>query len=155
MDQNFGSQCSSGGESGWTFYLEKSKNVVDDEEEEEDDDLSMVSDASSGPPYVQHQEQECNNTCAFNEYKKEKIVKDAKKIQDLPCYIDDTSSSSFSDFSHVGDNQDIMKGDNVIVDYSKDQIKSKSRLQDQYGLFDSSVSATQSQQNQLCPTFKV
>lgn len=63
------SECSSGCESGWTLYLENScissysnrenGNFVDGKlglseekrSEEEEEDLSMVSDASSGPPH--------------------------------------------------------------------------------------------------------
>jgi hypothetical protein len=65
------SECSSLYNSGWTLYLEHSflspnswfiekmvlvmsikayKRAVEDAEEEEEEDLSMVSDASSGPP---------------------------------------------------------------------------------------------------------
>ncbi|KZV54528.1 hypothetical protein F511_01326 [Dorcoceras hygrometricum] len=58
-------ECSSGCESGWTTYLDQtsystdkytkvlSKNVNPDQE---DEDLSMVSDASSGPPQFQEYE---------------------------------------------------------------------------------------------------
>ncbi|CAI9294516.1 unnamed protein product [Lactuca saligna] len=81
MEEAFGSECSSGCESGWTLYLEQSMypshslqnhNHVDDflckkdsfihkEEEEEEEDMSMVSDASSGPPHFQEQEECFNN----------------------------------------------------------------------------------------------
>ncbi|URE28513.1 hypothetical protein MUK42_15838 [Musa troglodytarum] len=40
------SDCSSGCQSGWTMYLEQSSS------EEEEEGLSMVSDASSGPPQL-------------------------------------------------------------------------------------------------------
>ncbi|KAI3753022.1 hypothetical protein L2E82_25066 [Cichorium intybus] len=82
MEEVFGSECSSGCESGWTLYLEHSMypshslqnhNNVDDfvckkasfthkeeEQQEEEEDMSMVSDASSGPPHFQEQD-ECFN----------------------------------------------------------------------------------------------
>ncbi|CAL9779645.1 unnamed protein product [Musa acuminata subsp. burmannicoides] len=52
-EEEMSSDCSSGCQSGWTAYLE-------DEEEEEEEDLSMVSDASSGPPQLREEdEQRC------------------------------------------------------------------------------------------------
>ncbi|GFY85960.1 hypothetical protein Acr_04g0006980 [Actinidia rufa] len=63
------SECSSGCESGWTMYLDQSSNSGDHlqksgcgyeaanvEDYDEDEDLSMVSDASSGPPHFQEDE---------------------------------------------------------------------------------------------------
>ncbi|THU64348.1 hypothetical protein C4D60_Mb01t25550 [Musa balbisiana] len=50
-EEEMSSDCSSGCQSGWTAYLE---------EEEEEEDLSMVSDASSGPPQLREEdEQRC------------------------------------------------------------------------------------------------
>ncbi|URE28512.1 hypothetical protein MUK42_15838 [Musa troglodytarum] len=61
-EEEMSSDCSSGCQSGWTMYLEQSssefcKTVVDEkggsyEHEEEEEGLSMVSDASSGPPQL-------------------------------------------------------------------------------------------------------
>ncbi|KAL8195267.1 hypothetical protein R6Q57_025670 [Mikania cordata] len=103
MDLVFDSEESSSGcESGWTLYLDHSKNAnfaaqdhphdqhdehdhgVEDDDEE-DDDMSMVSDASSGPPHLQeHQEQDedehhinhayCGHTLAFESRKRRKIL---------------------------------------------------------------------------------
>ncbi|XP_076919222.1 protein SOB FIVE-LIKE 5-like isoform X2 [Bidens hawaiensis] len=128
MEGFFGSESSSGCESGWTVYLEHShsnkthKNnedgyickqdsftYVTDEQEEED--MSMVSDASSGPQHVQEQEDECfkynnnNNGGAYTNGKMKKIHKDSKfnkKIHDLPLpsFLDDTASSPFFNFSN-------------------------------------------------------
>ncbi|KAL4555876.1 hypothetical protein LXL04_038508 [Taraxacum kok-saghyz] len=84
MEEVYGSECSSGCESGWTLYFEQSmypshslqnhNNLEDfhctkgsfshkdeEEEEEEEEDMSMVSDASSGPPHFQEQEESFNN----------------------------------------------------------------------------------------------
>ncbi|KAK4769537.1 hypothetical protein SAY86_027687 [Trapa natans] len=72
------SECSSGCESGWTLYLEHSMDdashrdiplFLDDRgaafidninaaDEVEEEDLSMVSDASSGPPHLHEEEEE-------------------------------------------------------------------------------------------------
>lgn len=105
MEQGFGSGCSSGCESGWTIYLGQSNYLCDSvyntkNVEEDDDDMSMVSDASSGPPHVQQQEQECN-TDGFGGCKRQEVVKESRKINDLPCFLDDTASSPFFSFSHV------------------------------------------------------
>ncbi|XP_075483856.1 protein SOB FIVE-LIKE 5-like [Primulina tabacum] len=59
------SECSSGCESGWTVYLDQTSNSTDkytrvlvknENPDQEDEDLSMVSDASSGPPQFQEYE---------------------------------------------------------------------------------------------------
>ncbi|KAK8959066.1 hypothetical protein KSP40_PGU022361 [Platanthera guangdongensis] len=50
------SECSSGCQSGWTLYLCHSQNTSPIKDisarEDEEDDLSMLSDASSGPPNI-------------------------------------------------------------------------------------------------------
>ncbi|CAI9757884.1 unnamed protein product [Fraxinus pennsylvanica] len=106
------SECSSGCESGWTVYFDQFSNCtgrhnlgfgrpVDEyypkgsayaNEDTEGKDLSMVSDASSGPP-------------VFNEYhesadgrqKKSKQKKKAKAQQNF--HLDDTASSPFFHFT--------------------------------------------------------
>ncbi|KAL8141077.1 hypothetical protein V2J09_007098 [Rumex salicifolius] len=108
------SEWSSGCDSGWTFYLNESisqspnqhqkssrksfhdhhhhqnytPNIDDDEDGEED--LSMVSDASSGPPHIHYEEQckEINNGFGFR-YSSSKKNK-AKENS----FLDDTASSS-------------------------------------------------------------
>ncbi|CAL9774979.1 unnamed protein product, partial [Musa acuminata subsp. burmannicoides] len=69
-EEDVSSECSSGCQSGWTAYLDQSSYdspqplvynkagyLQEEEEEEEEEDLSMVSDASSGPPHF-HEEDE-------------------------------------------------------------------------------------------------
>ncbi|KAI3789164.1 hypothetical protein L2E82_01953 [Cichorium intybus] len=132
MEKDFGSECSSECESGWTFYLGHSMYPCDPlqkpkkDDNDDDDDMSMVSDASSGPPHFH--EQECNNN-GVN-----------RKIQDLPCFLDDT-------FSYVGnDKATVGEGDNDVEDYSEGE----SRLcQHQFEHFKFSVYGTQLKQNQL------
>ncbi|KAK8933853.1 hypothetical protein KSP39_PZI015294 [Platanthera zijinensis] len=72
------SQCCTGSQSGWTLYLEQSQSQsqslhdrtsssVFQEEEDEDDeaeeDLSMLSDASSGPPHAHDDEENYSSSC--------------------------------------------------------------------------------------------
>ncbi|XP_047307288.1 protein SOB FIVE-LIKE 5-like isoform X2 [Impatiens glandulifera] len=110
------SECSSGCESGWTVYLEQSfmsspypsnrgmKKVKqfqeEDEEEDEEiivaEDMSMVSDASSGPPHFQeHQEEAEEEPVNKRQKSKEKF----RRTPDVhPSFLDDTASSPLFDF---------------------------------------------------------
>ncbi|KAJ1377869.1 hypothetical protein SESBI_48450 [Sesbania bispinosa] len=106
------SQYSSASESGWTHYLDQSSlsegyfqrrggNIVDYEGkgarmEESEEDLSMVSDASSGPP---HYDNECyyenwypSHSSTTKESQKKKKVKEYGRSQQ-PSPLDDTASS--------------------------------------------------------------
>lgn len=115
------SECSSGCESGWTLYLDQSsisetqfqrdggsinyeeKGARDVEEEEED--LSMVSDASSGPPHYREDDQHCfyGNGCSFSASwasesakkgkKKKNKMKESCKTERYLYNLDDTASS--------------------------------------------------------------
>ncbi|KAE9603632.1 hypothetical protein Lalb_Chr11g0062941 [Lupinus albus] len=98
------SQYNSGSESGWTHYLDQSYiseshfqrgGIVDyvgkGSMMEEEEDLSMVSDASSGPPHY------CvdwypSTSQYTKETEKKKRVKDYGTIQH-PSLLDDTASS--------------------------------------------------------------
>ncbi|KAK4428678.1 hypothetical protein Salat_1167600 [Sesamum alatum] len=119
------SGCSSGCESGWTMYLDQLSNSTDPyrraflhnykgigeqinrEDDEEAEDLSMVSDASSGPPHLHEQHYAGENqyyggyACSGPENKTSKSTKTKapriKKQQNL-C-LDDTASSSVFHFS--------------------------------------------------------
>ncbi|GKE31706.1 hypothetical protein Tco_1451028, partial [Tanacetum coccineum] len=126
-----------GCESGWTLYLEHSmydhhpshpyqnhNNNVDDcngkkwsfshenDFDADDEDMSMVSDASSGPPHCfqEQEDDQCfnnnGNGGVYTNVKRQKniIPKEPKlhrKVQDLPCLLDDTASSPFYNFSNV------------------------------------------------------
>lgn len=142
------SECSSGCESGWTLYLDHSflspnaaaashrntkdggfceggqyceekilgENQNDDEEEE---DLSMVSDASSGPPHVHEDQYEgyfndvngyqypasrantattMADTSTKTQKRKERRCREKEKHV-LPSFLDDTASSPVFNFS--------------------------------------------------------
>ncbi|TKY51047.1 hypothetical protein E2542_SST22555 [Spatholobus suberectus] len=152
----FGSECSSGCESGWTLYLEhpfldqnashrggtegfsheeehKDKRFKDEDSGEED--LSMVSDASSGPPHFQRHEAYFNEKVSGCYYSasskavklaksgtKKQKVKENQHLEDqhLPSFLHDTASSPVLDFSTnnvTGANQQNSTGS--MLDYSQ------------------------------------
>ncbi|KAJ1697499.1 hypothetical protein LUZ63_006011 [Rhynchospora breviuscula] len=112
---------SSGCQSGWTVYFDQSylappplspnrdkditrfKSSREESEEEEEEDLSMVSDASSGPPHFDTEEQhsECDILLLLSESRKKRKVdrlSDAKR--DLCSSLDDTASSPMMNHSN-------------------------------------------------------
>lgn len=130
------SECTSGCESGWTLYLEQSNfashrntnKFVDGKAgiceqdfqhcDDEEEDLSMVSDASSGPPTF-HEDDVCfndvdryqrqyppskattpqvaNSSGKIRLKKKEKRSREKQEL--LPSFLDDTASSPVISFS--------------------------------------------------------
>ncbi|XP_073005349.1 protein SOB FIVE-LIKE 5-like [Typha latifolia] len=130
MEEVESSECSSGCQSGWTMYLEQSyepptslhlkKGGSFEEEGEEEEDLSMVSDASSGPPHLHEEEQffcycnGCGNAnadgclCSFyapsasaslakSGGKKRRV--ESEKEKELSSLLDDTASSPLFNYS--------------------------------------------------------
>ncbi|XP_059630268.1 protein SOB FIVE-LIKE 5-like isoform X1 [Cornus florida] len=122
--KNSSSECSSRRESGWTMYFDQSSNYgdqfykADDKDfrskvanvKEDDEDLSMVSDASSGPP------QFCEDEGCFDEtryfgyassaYEQAKKGEKKKKTKERRgkkqhSYLDDTASSPVLRFSEI------------------------------------------------------
>lgn len=126
MDYILGdSECSSGCESGWTLYLDNSLVSPCDNEngfagngkcgfgdekrtvEEEEEDMSMVSDASSGPPHFPEEEDYGNDngkcfyhapidaTLCKNRAKKQKSRENKRRneVQEKSSLLDDTASS--------------------------------------------------------------
>lgn len=112
------SECSSGCESGWTLYLDQSSSITATQwqraklEDENDGDLSMVSDASSGPPHLQEEEEDDEESYSGNglfssppaesalvkkKDKNQKIVKKQEKQKRLNLH--DTASSHDLGFS--------------------------------------------------------
>jgi hypothetical protein len=112
MDAVLGSECSSGCESGWTLYLDHSFNASQshtpsfecydqtkhkktlNEDSDEEEDLSMISDASSGPPHSDSY----FNAQHYSASKPEKLAKRSKKRQKVQeniqlQHLDDTASS--------------------------------------------------------------
>ncbi|GAU27349.1 hypothetical protein TSUD_05750 [Trifolium subterraneum] len=99
-------------ESGWTQYLEQSsisesyfqrkdchveyegKRTRMNKEEKFEEDLSMVSDASSGPPHFDN-EYSCDLSSTTKESMKKKHVKKYDRISQQSSPLDDTASSPF------------------------------------------------------------
>ncbi|KAI4316604.1 hypothetical protein L6164_024570 [Bauhinia variegata] len=170
------SQYNSASESGWTHYLDesslsgnffqKSGGLVDyggkgarmqeEEEEEEEEDLSMVSDASSGPPHYRDNyddEYLCENwypclsaTSQYPKESKKKVVKENGRSQE-PSYLDDTASSpvfscskkkdSFSGNGAVDNALDFSHG------FSATRIRGKPKFQKHFGFFNRSITGNQ------------
>ncbi|KAL3538787.1 hypothetical protein ACH5RR_002153 [Cinchona calisaya] len=187
---NSNSECSSGCESGWTLYLENSfispyqkendsflgekyDGFSDGKaEEEEEDDLSMISDASSGPPHF-HQEledytNESNNRCFYNapvdatlcrnsgkKKKKQKLKENRhRKVHEKEqSLLDDTASSPVfnlpnNNFALTNNHASEETGLDFSQGYSRTHFEGSSMYQDQYGFFQSSLSGNYPQENQ-------
>ncbi|XP_057488877.1 protein SOB FIVE-LIKE 5-like [Actinidia eriantha] len=159
------SECSSGCESGWTLYLEQSflspypsesgcyseeNRPVKDEDEEED--LSMISDASSGPPIYHEDHQYFDNAEATLEKNRE--INRGRKAQEQASFLDDTASSPIFDFSQknitVTNHQASMEEN--ILDFSEGcsptHFGGSSEFHEPFGFFQSSICETQLHQNQ-------
>ncbi|XP_054788008.1 protein SOB FIVE-LIKE 5-like isoform X2 [Prosopis cineraria] len=173
----FASECSSGCESGWTMYLEQSflnqngshrdnrfydeckeKRVLDEEEEAMDEDLSMVSDASSGPPHFPDDE---DNGCFYPQIssktaKPQKTGKEKKKVEEnqhLVSLLDDTASSPVYDFSKNSVTMTNQQGSTEsFLDYSQGfsatYFEERSSFPDHFGYMQSSMSQNELQNNQ-------
>ncbi|XP_050212994.1 protein SOB FIVE-LIKE 5-like [Mercurialis annua] len=145
------SHCSSSGcESGWTSYLDQSvlsKNQyqgfdgnsnyskVNDDDGGGEEDLSMVSDASSGPPhYCEDGEQWCFDQFASN--KKNKNKKKSGRSQLQFSFLDDTASSPVLN-KKIGD-----KDNEASQGFSATHYKEKSSLKKHFGFFKSEKSAS-------------
>lgn len=120
MDALGSSECSSGCESGWTLYLDDhsfnpsqshttanslawddefccyEKNKEDKKTQSDEEDLSMVSDASSGPPshFNAPQHYSVSQTPKLTNRSKKR-----QKVQENNNILDDTASSPLFDFS--------------------------------------------------------
>jgi hypothetical protein len=121
--EDVSSECSSGCQSGWTMYLDQSSysnqnHALDEEEEEED--LSMLSDASSGPSPLFHEEVNLHESRALfyaKDYSKKSRLQSEKQRKSSPnSYLDDTASSPFYD--HKFNNGAMDPALHVMVDFS-------------------------------------
>ncbi|KAK7383235.1 hypothetical protein VNO78_28909 [Psophocarpus tetragonolobus] len=158
------SQYSSASESGWTHYLDQSSlsenyfqrkgGVVECEGkgarmEDSEEDLSMVSDASSGPPHYDN-ECYCQNwysslSCTTKESQKKKVKEYGRSKQPSP--LDDTASSPFFNCpkeSHK--KQDSFSGNGAVesaLDFSRcvsaTRIKRKTKFQKHFSLLERSL----------------
>ncbi|XP_065624235.1 protein SOB FIVE-LIKE 5 [Quercus suber] len=188
------SECSSGCESGWTLYLEQSylspnnprrdtgfvngkasfcdeykdkrdKQTVEiEDDDEEEEDLSMVSDASSGPPHFPEDEGYFNgdNGCVYPTSRPSTLAKNVGKRQkskahrhredqEMSAFLDDTASSPVINFSrnNLTNNQASMVS---VLDFSQGfsatHFEGTSAFQHHFGFLQSSLSANQLQNTQ-------
>ncbi|XP_022993429.1 uncharacterized protein LOC111489443 [Cucurbita maxima] len=173
------SECSSGCESGWTLYLEQSflshggsDRIVDresgfcdgywkaeaTEEHEVEEDLSMVSDASSGPPHF-FEDEACSHeddghfshasksvTPEKNKGKKQKITE--YQCHDQPSsFLDDTASSPAHNFTANNfPNQGSMESFLGLSQTS--HFEERSSFTEHFGFLQSSLSGNRLQKNQ-------
>ncbi|XP_004499027.1 protein SOB FIVE-LIKE 5-like [Cicer arietinum] len=116
------SQYSDASESGWTKYLDQStlsKSYFHGRDVKTEQDLSMVSDASSGPPHYDNNEYYCENLCPSlsstikESKKKKKKVKEYGKSQQ-PSPLDDTASSSFFSCPKKSHKQESFTGNGAV-----------------------------------------
>ncbi|RDX99028.1 hypothetical protein CR513_17993, partial [Mucuna pruriens] len=171
------SQCSSGCESGWTLYLEEHSFQLnhnasshtsshfmphDDpfcdkkpkREDAEEEDLSMVSDASSGPPHLPDAQDNSASKVAKlgKRSKKRQKVKENQHLH--PSFLDDTASSPLFDFSMnnatVANQQTSTES---MLDYSQGfsatYYEERSSLQDHFDFLQPSLSETGVHNNNL------
>ncbi|KAG0465806.1 hypothetical protein HPP92_019970 [Vanilla planifolia] len=93
------SECSSGCQSGWTVYLSPTTTPTGEREtsavEEEEGDLSMLSDASSGPPHIKEDSfhwlvPSSKKRRVFEREQKKKMM---GRHKEHSSFLDDTASS--------------------------------------------------------------
>ncbi|OIV91147.1 hypothetical protein TanjilG_30369 [Lupinus angustifolius] len=175
-----GSESNSDCDSGWTLYLEHSyrgsqfisgsdgiyeehKDKRTKEEDYDEEDMSMVSDASSGPPQFPYDEAYLNeqeyNGAFYAESKVVKLAKNGKKKQkvkenqNLPCFLHDTASSCVFDFSinEVAVNNQ-QSSTESMQDYSQgfssNYFKGRSTFHQHLGFIQPSLSANEYQGNE-------
>ncbi|KAK4348307.1 hypothetical protein RND71_031062 [Anisodus tanguticus] len=154
-----GSECSSGCESGWTVYLDQFSNSADQynrrditnnhgiyKTEYVDEDMSMVSDASSGPPHFHEEYCFDENGYIFypsaseNTKAKEKRKIKEQKVKKQNLYLDDTASSPFSNFPKDDRGYNDRTSKEMITGFSETHSKGKSVLGKHFEFLETSVS---------------
>ncbi|XP_048443937.1 protein SOB FIVE-LIKE 5 isoform X2 [Pyrus x bretschneideri] len=168
------SQCNSGCESGWTSYLDQSSYLsqsqvqkpggfadyvqTKEEEEEEEEDLSMVSDASSGPPHYHDFDEDCvyENGSSFSVSWGSKLGKKSKKKSkgngSRELHLDDTASSPVLNYSKklsTNFSKDESSMQNVLgysEGFSATHKKGKSALLQHFGFLKSSLAKSPASQ---------
>ncbi|KAL0547609.1 hypothetical protein IC582_017553 [Cucumis melo] len=181
-----GSESSSGCESGWTLYLEQSflsngasHHIVaqeggfctegywkpegteeeDEEEEEVVEDLSMVSDASSGPPhFIEDEACSHEDDAHFSDVSKSATLGKRKgkkqRIKEYQCqkepssFLDDTASSPALNFTANNfTNQASMES--FLGLSQTNHFEERSAFTEHFGFLQSSLSGNRLQKNQL------
>lgn len=164
MNPSFDREGSSGCESGWTSYFEhedsflssyrnqKSGNnyirIDEDDDDDDEEDLSMVSDASSGPPHFcdeKYYGNELSSNALYIHAPSAATLNDGKskkkhKHDPRPNYVhkqhisflDDTASSN--DNLALSNNQPFTDNmlDLSLHGHSSNQLEGKSRFQEHY-----------------------
>ncbi|PON91141.1 hypothetical protein TorRG33x02_131720 [Trema orientale] len=157
------SKFSSGCESGWTLYLDESyisetdkfkrdhrEEDGDYEKEEEEEDLSMVSDASSGPPhYHEDDHEDCSSFSSSWAYKsankdknkktkmKTKLKEKCRDEEHHSCLDDTASSPKKSTLSKSKASMENVLG--YSQGFSTTHFKGESALEKHFGLYQSPV----------------
>nr|GMD99466.1 uncharacterized protein LOC109152693 [Ipomoea batatas] len=150
-----GSECSSGCQSGWTTYFDQKSNSEDQYNSrfhgedhrgkmgfcsEEDEDLSMVSDASSGPPHfrggLEDEEEEEEEEYLYKGKQKRKST-EIWGDKEQRCYLDDTASSPALSFPFK---ENTASMENNVPGVSEKHLKGKSVLGKHFGFLKSSKS---------------
>ncbi|CAL0319029.1 unnamed protein product [Lupinus luteus] len=162
MDISSSQYSSVASESGWTHYLDQSylseghsrKGAMVKEEE----DLSMVSDASSGPPHYYDEDDEwfCvdwyNSTSEHTKgTEKKKRVKEYSRIQQ-PSPLDDTASSPFLKYPkarhmNFSGNGAVENALNYSQSSSATRVKKKPKFQKHFSFFKRSLHEKQASED--------
>ncbi|XP_019155889.1 PREDICTED: uncharacterized protein LOC109152693 [Ipomoea nil] len=144
-----GSECSSGCQSGWTTYFDQNSNSEDQFNSRfhgedhrggkmgfcsEDEDLSMVSDASSGPPHFRGGEEEEEYLYKGKQKRKSTEIWGDKQER---CYLDDTASSPALSFPFK---ENTASMETNVPGVSEKHLKGKSVLGKHFGFLKSSKS---------------
>ncbi|XAR61975.1 hypothetical protein NMG60_11016538 [Bertholletia excelsa] len=166
------SEYSRGCESGWTTYLDQSLYSADrsgasiftenyrykaerledyEGDEDEDEGLSMVSDASSGPPHFNEDEDYCceigylvpgssvSQVSERNKKNKKKKIKE-QRVKTEHSYLEDTASSPIKNHPALPRSRASMDHPlGLSQGFSTTHLKGKSSLQKRFGFFRSSV----------------
>ncbi|KAK1352168.1 Angiogenin-2 like [Heracleum sosnowskyi] len=183
MNPMFDRECSSGCESGWTSYLDHEDSflspypsqksgddyIKQDEDDYEEEDMSMVSDASSGPPHFRDDEyfgNDLSNNGFFiqtpsdatlpknNGTRKKNSENRRQRVQEQQLsLLDDTASSPIFNISsnNIALSNNQASTENMLdfsQAHSSTRYEGKTRFQEHYGFCKSPVSGTKLQQNQ-------
>ncbi|KAL3814324.1 hypothetical protein ACJIZ3_015592 [Penstemon smallii] len=160
-----------------SFNTKRLKREEETEETEDEEDSSMLSDASSGPPHFNEEEEEeeeeeesydvndTNNGC-FHHYRIDTSLsknslyrqktkrKRSQKAKDQSTLLDDTASSSLSDYSNKSFTLKRSQSQSSMVEeysqgYSTTRFDVSFPYQEHYVIFQSSMPENLLQQNQL------
>ncbi|KAF7817431.1 uncharacterized protein G2W53_031400 [Senna tora] len=144
---------SSASESGWTHYLdqsslwenylERSGGILEHErkgarmKEEQEEDLSMVSDASSGPPHYHDEVDKCFSENWYPHHSSTSQSKKKVKGCGRNPHLDDTASSPVHSYPKKNGAVDFSQG------FSAAKLKVKPKFQKHFNFFECSLAGKQ------------